>query len=282
LNGVTLIGYVIDDTHVKLVEQDSFGVTGGTAFGQGASAGTFTTASFPSAAVFGTEGLSTSLFVPTVYAGLFGATSGAITGVADENVSGGTPIVDGAFTGNYAVDSSGTGRVTTSNMTFASGAGPTWVLYLTADSQIPALILQIDSAPVETAGALYTQTGGGSYTAGSFNLNYAMNFTAFPTGQEDDGEGQVISNGTNGLTGTMDTNYNFATQMTGESLMGTYAANANGRFTGTLLEGNVFTGPATVSYYLIDNLGASGSSSRVVFIETDSQPAIGIFRQQEQ
>jgi hypothetical protein len=273
--GLALVGYVIDDTHVRFVEQDHFGVTGGTAYGQGTATGTFNSGSFNTAAVFGTEGLSTTSFVPTVYAGLFTAGSGSINGVADENVSGGTPITDATLTGTYAVDSSGTGRVTTS-LTFNGNPGPSWVLYLTGDANTPALILQLDAAPIETAGAVYTQTvPGGGFTASSFNLNYAMNFTAYPSAtSEDDGEGQAVADGVSTLAGTMDTNYNMASQNT-EGLAGGFGAVANGRFTGTLTEGTVFS-TTPVSFYIVD-------STRVVFIETDSvQPALGIFRLQEQ
>jgi hypothetical protein len=36
-------------------------------------------------------------------------------------------------------------------------------------------------------------------------------------------------------------------------------------------------------FYLVDNAGVGGSSSQVLFIENDStQPAVGVFRQQEQ
>ena len=283
LNGVTLVGYLIDNTHVKLVEQDSFGVTGGTAYGQGAGTGKFTASSFPANVAFATEGLSgaSAPYAPTVYAGSFAASAGSLAGLADEN-AGGTNTTDAALAGNYAVDSSGTGRVTTSNITLGGNPGPTWVFYLTGDASVPALTLQIDNTPIETAGALYTQTGGGSYTGSSFNLNYGMNFTAFPTATtEDDGTGQVIASSGTTLAGTMDTNYDF-TVMPGEALTGAFVPSANGRFTGTLSEGAVFAGPATVVFYMVDNAGASGSSSRALFIENDAQPAIGIFRQQEQ
>lgn len=269
---VVLVAYVIDDTHARLIENDTYGVTAGTALGQGASTGTFKNSSFKTTVVFETLGQSTP--GPTVYAGLF-ATDGAGNiksgGVGDEN-AGGTYIT-GTLAGTYAVDSSGTGRVTTS-LIFNGSPGPSWMLYLTGDASTPALILQVDKAPIETAGAAYTQATPGAYTAGSFNLNYAMNFVAFPTGQEDDGTGQVTADGISALAGTMDTNYDFA-PTTGEALTGTFTADPSGRFQpSTLTEGTVF-GPANVVFYVVD-------STRVVFIEIDAQPALGVFRLQEQ
>ncbi len=280
--GLALVGYVIDDTHVRFVEQDHFGVTGGTAFGQGTATGTLKSFS-TTAAVFETEGLSTSTFVPTVYAGLFAASSGNINGVADENVSGGTPITDATLTGSYAVDSSGTGRVTTSNMEFngVSGTGPSWVLYLTGDASTPALILQIDATPIETAGAAYTQAAG-PFGLTSFNGTYGMGFTAFPSGAgEDDGTGQVSADGAGNLgspDGTVDINYNLTTQET-DTLAGTFAApDTSGRLTGTLTTSGPAFSSSQVVFYVVD-------STRVLFVDIDpaqNQPALGVFRLQEQ
>jgi len=271
---VVLVGYVIDDTHVRLIENDTYGITAGTALGQGAATGTFTNSSFNATVVFETLGQST--VGPTVYAGLF-ATDGAGNissgGIADENAAG-TPTT-GTLAGTYSVDPSKTGRVTTT-LTFGGNPGPTLMLYLTGDASTPALILQVDKAPIETAGAAYTQATPGAYTAGSFNLNYAMNFVAYPTGKEDDGTGQVIADGISALAGTMDTNYDFVPTVGGEALTGTFTADPSGRFQpSTLTEGTVFTGPANVVFYVVDG-------TRVVFIEIDAQPALGVFRLQEQ
>lgn len=276
---IALVAYIIDNTHVKLIENDTYGSTAGVAYGQGSATGTFTSTNFPAAVAFETEGLSgaSAPYVPTVYAGLFTASGGGFAGVADENAGGTvtTGATGATLTGNYAADSSKTGRVTTSNMLFNGVTGPTWVFYLTGDATTPALVLQVDNAPIETAGALYTQTvPGGGFTASSFDLNYATNFTAFPTGQEDDGTGRVIADGTSALAGTMDTNY-FFVPTSSEPLTGAYTFASNGRFTGTLTEGAAFSSSA-MAFYLVDN-------TRVVFIETDTtQPAIGVFRLQEQ
>jgi hypothetical protein len=279
---IALVAYIIDNTHVKLIENDTYGSTAGVAYGQGSATGTFTSTNFPAAVVFETEGLSgaSAPYVPTVYAGLFTASGGGFAGVADENAGGTvtTGATGATLTGNYAADSSKTGRVTTSNMLFNGVTGPTWVFYLTGDATTPALVLQVDNAPIETAGALYTQTvPGGGFTASSFDLNYATNFTAFPiSAGEDDGEGRVIADGASALTGTnaMDTNYDFV-PTPNETLTGTFASSTNGRFTGTLTEGTAFSASA-MAFYLVDN-------TRAVFVETDTtQPAIGVFRLQEQ
>ncbi len=278
---IALAGFIVDDTHVKLIERDhSFGITGGTAFAQGAATGTFTTASFSGPFVFGTEGESTP--GPTIYAGLFLASSGSLNGVADENASG-TVITDSALTGNYAADSSKTGRVTTSGMQFNGNPGPSLIFYLTGATNIPALILQVDTTPIETVGAAYTQAAG-PFSASSFTGLYGLNFDAFPAaGGEDGGTGQITADGVGNLTpGTVDFNVcNFAgglcpsfTPTPGVSLGGVFTANPNGRFTGTLTDGNrTIFNDDPIAFYIVD-------TTRVLFIETDAQPALGVFRQQ--
>jgi hypothetical protein len=279
--GIALAGFIVDDTHIKLIERDhAFGITAGIAFAQGADTGTFTTSSFSGPVVFGTQGASTA--GPTIYAGLFTASSGSITkGVADENAFG-TVVTDGALSGSYAADSSGTGRVTTSGMQFNGGTGPSLIFYLTAATNIPALILQVDTTPIETVGTVYTQASG--ISASSFSGPYGLNFVAFPpAGGEDGGTGQITADGVGTLSpGTVDYNVcNFAsglcptfTPTSGVSLIGAFTANSNGRFTGTLTDANhaIFNADP-MAFYIVD-------STRVLFVELDSQPALGVFRQQ--
>jgi len=276
---LALVAYMIDNTHMKLVENDFYGNTSGVAFGQGSAAGKFTSGSFNDTVVFETSGLSTSSFVPTVFAGLFTAGSGSINGVADGN-AGGTPLSDATLTGNYSVAASG--RVTTSNMEFngLASSGPTWILYLTNDASTPALILQVDTAPIETAGAAYTQTGG-PFGLGSFSGTYAMGFSAFPSGAgEDDGTGRVsaITGNLGTPYGTVDINYDLTTQET-DTLTGTYTApDHSGRLPGTLTtSGPAFNASQTV-FYVVD-------TTHAIFIDTDpsqNQPALGVFQLQEQ
>ncbi len=289
---LTFVGFIVDDTHVKLIERDRIlGITSGTAFAQGATTGTFTTNNkFAGTFVYSTEGFSTvgtNPLLPTVYAGLFTADgSGDITnGYTDLNQFG--MVIDDTLTGQYAVDSSGTGRVTTNAMFYGSnGEGPAWILYLTGNSKVPALILQVNASPfIETVGAVYTQAAG-PFTASSFRGAYGLNFTAFlPSGGEDDGTGQITADGVGTLSpGTVDFNVcNFSNSLCpsfsptpGVSLNGTFSANADGRFIGTLTDGDgtIFDVDPIV-FYIID-------STRVLFIDAGAQPALGVFEQQLQ
>ncbi len=293
---LTYVGYIVDDTHVKLVEKDRetnaiYGTTGGAAYAQGSSTGKFTTnAAFSATVVYSTEGYSTvgtTTLLPTVYAGLFTADGGGniSNGYTDLNQFG--TVISDTLTGSYAVDSTGTGRVTTSGMFYGSnGQGPTWILYLTGATDAPALILQVDSSPfIETVGTTYTQAP--SLSVSSFTGPYGMGFSFSPsTGGEDDGTGQATASGAAGLAGTEDLNVcNFDTTTKlcssftpnpGLTLSGgpftddpTYA----GRFTGTLNDGTAFN-LDPIAFYMADG-------TRVLFIDTGAQPALGVFRQQQ-
>ena len=273
-NFATLIGFILDATHVRLIENDTtFGTTTGVAYAQGNSTGTFTSNSaFNGTFVYGTEGYGTqggTPLLPTVYGGLFTADgSGNIAnGYTDQNEFG--SVIDDTLTGTYAVDTSGTGRVTSSTFYGSSGAGPTLNFYLTGAADVPALTLQMDASPfIETAGNVYSQASG-PFTASSFQGPYSSEFTAFPAaGGEDDGSGEISSDGVSSLSGTVDVNYNFS-PVSGQALSGSYAVNSDGRFTGNLTAGTVFSSDAE-AFYII-------SSTQGLFVETDAQPALGIF-----
>jgi hypothetical protein len=297
---LTYVGFTIDDTHVKLIEKDrctgcTYGTTAGVAYAQGSSTGTFTNASFNTTVVYGNEGFSTvgtSTLLPTAYAGLFTADGiGDITaGYTDENQFG--TLIRDTLSGSYLADSTKTGRVTTSGMFYgSSGQGPSWILYLTGATDVPALILQVDGSTmtnpnfIETVGTTYTQTSGQTGLS-SFTGPYGMGFSFFPgSGGEDDGTGQVVANGVNTLSPgtedlnvcTFDTTTNLCSSFTpnpGLALSGTFGTSGvTGRFMGTLTDSTVFnTDP--IAFYIAD-------TTRVLFIDIGAQPALGVFRQQQ-
>jgi hypothetical protein len=272
---ITLVGFIVDANHVMIVENDTtFGTTGGEAIAQGANTGTFSSDSaFQGTFVYGTQGYSTlngTPLLPTVYGGLFTADGAGdiINGYTDENQFG--IVIDDTLTGDYAVDSNGTGRTVTSRMFYgSSGPGPSLIFYLTGASDIPAFTLEVNTSPfIETVGNIYSQASG-SFQASSFDGPYATSFAAFPaSGGEDDGTGEISSDGVSSISGTVDVNYNFA-PASNQPLSGGYTANSNGRFTGTLTAGTIFNDD-TEAFYII-------SSTQGLFVETDAQPALGIF-----
>jgi len=282
---LTFLGFIVDATHMQLIERDrSYGTTSGIAFAQGSNTGNFGgNSAFNATVVYSTSGYSSANdnpLLPTAYAGLFTADgAGDITnGYTDENQFG--TLISDTLSGSYSADQ--TGRVTTSGMFYGfSGPGPSWILYLTGASDVPALILQVDGGTnfIVTAGAAYTQSGG-PFTAASFSGPYGLNFTAFPaSGGEDDGTGQITADGNSAFSGNEDANVcNFDTETglcssftpnPGLGLSGSFSANSNGRFIGSMDDATVFNADPFAFYF--------ADTTRVLIIDLGAQPATGVF-----
>jgi hypothetical protein len=261
--GIILTGYVVDGTQVRLVEASDalVGTTGGNALAQ-TSTGTFSATSISGANyVFATPGFESTGAVQV--AGLLTASSGgALSGtvnfndIATQSPQGGT-----AFTGgSYTVDP--TGRVTLAGITDGSTFGYNLQLYLTGDGH--ALVISMDSGADVLAGFAFQQAAG-SFNASSFAGNYAMNIgQAIPTNSGAltyAGVGPLAADGVATLSGFVDLNeQNLPTPAL--PLTGTFTANANGIFTGTISGLNTSV-PANFTYYVID-------PGHVVAIETDN------------
>jgi len=145
-----------------------------------------------------------------------------------------------------------------------------FAIYLTGDSD-PALVLELDEFGI-TSGSAYTQATG-PFSLSSFDGAYALNFTLFdPTGViEYDATGQTLADGQGNILGTLDLNEEFHPDL-GESVTGSYASSASGRFTGSVSFNAITLTPPlltlNVSYFVV-------SPSEVVFIETGITPATG-------
>jgi hypothetical protein len=264
-------GYVVDGTHIRLIESDNtagtgFGATGGQAISQGSSIGTFTKSAFAGNYVFGILGQDLTGFpVSLASAGNFTADSaGNLTnGYNDEYLSGfGTEISD-SFTGTYTLDA--TGRVD-SNINFDNnGPGPEFIFYLTGSGK-PALVLDADlNIGSLGAGTAYPQAAAPL----AFSGTYGMYFTQGAFGLEDDSTAAFTVDGTaNTLSGTVDTNF-LLSPLPDSEITGTFGnIPTSGRAPGTLTN-TYFPSPGdprntlAVTYYLID-------SEHGFFIETDS------------
>jgi hypothetical protein len=279
---INLVGYVVGPEHIRLVETaDSYGgVTGGGALGQ---SGTFTNSALSgSSYVFSTAGIDTNFAlqvagVLTLSATSGSSTAGTVSGTLNyndttvQNGPGGT-----AFTGTYTLDTTNPGRITLSNLTDTAGDfNLNLQLYLSGTGN--AAEISVDTGDV-LAGLGFQQTGAGSFTAASFSGSYALELGQVTASSgENDGVGPVaVDSGTATLAGFVD--FNNAIPPTPDvTVTGTFAANANGIFTGTI------TGIDSVSastadnftYYLVDNI-------RAVAIETDSdQLTLGYFQLQQ-
>lgn len=268
-----IIGYIVDPSHVQLIESDNnFGWTGGIAIAQSAaSAGNFSAASLSGPYVFGVTGIDLSNnggLAPAslTSVGVFnadgkGCQSSPCPGYTDTfllyNSAQGTvnsPLsgaqISGTFDGSYSVD--GTGRVTL-NLSIPSpplaqrAYSPQIILYLT-DSQNPAPALMLDGEYQAGQADFYPALGTGiaypqSSAAAEFQSgNYGISFTQNNSSGENDGTGQMNANPTANSTAPTGALSGVADSMAGGSagpypFSGTFTIpQASGPFAGNFLD----------------------------------------------
>lgn len=246
-----LTGYVVDSSHVKLIESDNagsqngFGTTAGVAVGQGTATGTFVNnSSFAGNYVFDIGGEDPSGFPGSLGSyGQFSAdNAGNVnSGYSDESLTVFEIVISDSLSGTYTLDPSGDGRVD-SNITFStSGAGPELIFYLTGSGNSP-LILDAEDNGNSLAfgsigtGAAHPQTA----PPFSFNGKYGIESIESSSAFFDTDTGQITANSDaqtpckTVICGFVDTTFDFSadpdTQITG-----TFGSIPNtGRFTGTL------------------------------------------------
>ena len=272
-------GYVIDATHIKLIETDSNFGTAGVAIGQGSLTGTFS--SFSGTYTLGIFGEDLSGSPATLAAAAsFTAGAGALSnGTIDELQSSQLVQISDGFSATYTVDPSG--RVdTSSSFTFTSnGPGPDLVFYLTGGGN-PVLVLDADTEPTLSGGGVGTGLAYPSTAGANFSGDYGLSFTQNFTGTEGDATGAICVNASsvtcpppggpntppgspNTLAGIVDQTLGFSplgpNPLTGEF----QTSAASGRLTGTLSDTPNFpSNPLSVAFYLID-------SGHGFFVETD-------------
>jgi hypothetical protein len=240
-------GYIVDDTHIKLIETDTaaggattpLALTGGTAIGQTTdSYGSFNNASFDGTYVFGVTGVDlspvNSSFVPSTWtwASLFtadgnGCQSDSCSGYEDsflqqncvqsscktQGISGAQ--ISAAFTGTYAVDSP-TGSCGASSGTIVVGTGrgcltPSSFTPAPSPTYGPELFFYLTN-PTGTGEALVLGLGD---TGSSPNLHYPSIGTGIAFAQST-------------MTPTFSGDYGFSfTQEDGSENDGTAQINAN-------------------------------------------------------
>src|SRR6202140_4336412 len=174
---LSYVFYVVDASHLVLVENDTVAATSGSAAAQ--TAVPTTVAAFPGSFVFAVGGaaISQGVFGGLSRAGRFTAdANGNITNLSvDEDFSGGIntfPKSGGFSNVTYTIDAAGTGRGTlnftdvTRNQTFQ------YVFYMATPTQG---FIQDDSANVVADGSLLVQSG--TFTAASMAGSYAINWS---------------------------------------------------------------------------------------------------------
>jgi hypothetical protein len=265
---VQFTGYIVDATHINLIETDNSGSSGfstsGIAVSQGAAAGTFGLASFSGTYVWGVLGTDMNSGVPSslTSAGVVAADgAGTLTnGFTDTslllNALGEPSQISAQFDGTYTVTP--IGRVTLALHHLSPAPNPLFrarfIFYLTANGQ-PALVLESGGEdpnyPSLGAGIAYPQAA----PPLAFSGKYGVGFTQ-QNGGENDGTGQMTADATAQppLFGAVDdSNLGIGNSI---QLNDTFAVpDSYGRVAGT------FLGTA-VEYYLVD-------STHGFFVETD-------------
>ena len=257
---IQFTGYVVDSTHIKLVESDNssgagFGTTAGVAVGQGTGTGSFNNnPAFSGTFVYGVFGQisSTPILGFSSLAGLFTADgAGNLTdGFTDQSNLFGILISD-TLTGTYSVDTSGTGRVTATTNFGSNGPGPTLIFYLTGNRNAP-LVLDTDVLTLG-AGVTYLQAAGPFAFNGPYSFNW--NRFSFSVNTWVGATAVLTADGTSGsLSGTEDEGLAGAGAQADQPFSGTFTSGPNGRFTGTFSEGSS-TNPIDtgVAIYMIDS-----------------------------
>jgi hypothetical protein len=202
---LSYVFYVVDGSHLVLVENDTVAATSGSATAQ--TAVPTTVAAFPGSFVFAAGGaaISQGVFGGLTRAGRFTSdANGNITNLGvDEDFSGGINVFpkSGGFS-NVAltIDAAGSGRGTlnftdvTRNQTFQ------YVFYMASATQG---FIQDDSANVVADGSITAQSG--TFTAVSMAGSYAINWSGvnLANGFEEDFAGviPVSGAGSNNITG---------------------------------------------------------------------------------
>jgi hypothetical protein len=282
---VAFDGYIVDSNHIRLVESgDASGfISSGVALVQ-TEANLNAVCTSGLGYVIGMKGGDVKGVLQV--AGQF-----TMPSTSNPNVGGVINYNDPTATGTQAPltitggtctpDTTNLGRVSINNVTIqSSGVSPNLQLYVTGDSDGDVLALSLDSTDT-IAGHGYQQSG--TFASGSFDGTYAIDATGVnnpnstvTTADEFDAVGAVTANGSGAISGSGSVDLNWISNTgptAGLSISsGSYTAGSNGVFTGALTGLDVMGSSTSdaFSYYLVDNAGSNGSSSRVIAIETDT------------
>jgi hypothetical protein len=269
---IQFIGYIVDGTHINLIESDNptgvgTGSTGGVAIGQGSATGTFLDDSaFSGTFVSGVLGVDLNGFTPDTFTSVSllsaDGSGNIVNGFTDtflqqSGAQGNSGAqISAAFAGSYSVDNKGTGRVQTTFTHFAPRPTPAYqprfFFYLTGNGNPPLVLDGGDlNYPSVGSGIAYPQ----SVPPFIFNGDYGFSVVQ-QNGSENDGTGQMTADA-GSLTGVVDLNSGFSISFN-NAFSGSFVPPAsNGRFAGTL-----FNPAVAVEHYIVDR-------NRGFFVETD-------------
>jgi hypothetical protein len=245
---LTFTYYVVDATHLKLVEIDNTLVLGGEAFRQ---TGPFTNASVSGPFAFTLAGADALSAGPFAAGGVLSSNgAGTVTSGTEDFNDAGTVTQNVGLTGNYSMAANGRGT-----LTITTGAGTfNFVIYPSSGG---VQVLETDIRFVTTGIALQQQTT--PFTASAFGGSYGLNFTGVTTSGEVDAIAQLTSDGASVTNGIIDLN-NVGGITFGQPLTGTYQMAANGRAPLTL---QTPLGTQNMVMYMVN-------SNRALFVELNS------------
>jgi hypothetical protein len=249
LGTLTFAFYVVDATHLKLVEVDAAPVLGGEAFRQ---TGPFSAASVSGPFAFTIAGADVLSGGPFAAGGVLTADgAGTVTSGTEDLNDAGTVTSNVGLTGNYTMAANGRGT-----LTITTGSGTFNFVIYPSSGGVQAL--ETDLRFVTTGTALQQQTT--AFSAGTLSGAYGLNFTAISTTSEIDSVAQFTSDGASKVNGIIDLNNNGGITF-GQPLTGTFSVAANGRATLTL---QTPLGTQNMVMYMVN-------SNRALFVELDSR-----------
>ena len=241
--------YVVNGGDLKFLEVDTAPVLSGEILGQ--QGAPYSNASVQGGYAFILGGSST--------AGAFAA-GGLFTADGNGNLTGGVEDINNngavsqnlGISGNYSVASNGRGTAT-----FVSSVGTfQFIFYLSSGSLLE--MLETDTNIVSSGSA--DQQQGASFSNGSLQGSFALNFTGVTNTGEEDGVGHSSADGAGHLTGTLDVNNSGSLFSAIPLSNSTYSLSANGRGTAAFQ-----TAPGTFNMALY-----SINSSSAFFLDVDS------------
>jgi len=271
LPALEFAGYMVDANHIWLSQVGSpnnsnyiyFGTAGGTALGQGSSAGRFSASSVAgSSYVIGAQGEDTEGPLQIVGALTFNP-GGSVSGTLSWNdLSAAAPQSPVTCTGSYTIDPSG--RVTITNLADSNKTfNYSFDVYL---AQGGGLVLSSGSGPLFAGQAFLRQSGtfAASSFSGAYGLNaslYSSSAASYPQWSNAVGSVTVATSGSaDTMTGFADSNANPADV----AVSGSLTAAADGIFTGTLSGPSVASNPVSGNFALYLVNGTQG-----IAMETD-------------
>jgi hypothetical protein len=291
---IQFTGYIVDATHIRLIESDDINGTGGfltagIAVSQGSAAGTFTNASLSGPYVFGVLGYDINAALPSSFtsAGVLNPDgNGNLTGINDTLYLGDSAaFTANALKGTYLTDTNLIGRAQLKLKFQGPSPQPkaTVLLYLTGNGT-PPLVLWAEGEdvnfPAIGTGIAHPQAANASSLSFGNPEKYGLSFTQ-NNFSEVDGTGDVTST-INGVAGALtgmedDFNHNTFSGSAPFPLLDTCTLPADnfGRIAGTFMNASGVAGPY-VEYYLVDD-------NQGLFVETDlltlGQVTLGYFTQ---